>query len=76
MCIAAPGKVLETDGSIAKVDVFGNLLEVNSLLVNAAVGDYVLIHAGCIIEIVSKESAEELQQLFYELEELENEEAK
>ena len=75
MCVATPGKVIETDGYRAKVDIFGNVFEVNNMLVTAKIGDYVLIHAGCILEIVSKDTADEIKQLFEELEDIENENA-
>ena len=46
MCIAIPGKVLEVDGSTAKVDFQGNLVDVTLGLVDAKPGQYVLVHAG------------------------------
>lgn len=70
MCIAIPGKVLATDGTTAQVDFRGNTVNVNVGLVDPEPGQYVLVHAGCAIEVMEKEKAEELADLFMELEEL------
>jgi len=60
MCLAIPAKILEVKGDIAKVD-FGEGVarEVNVMLVDAKVGDYVLVHAGYAIQTLDREAAEE-----------------
>jgi len=68
MCIAIPGRVKSIDGNIARVDFNGNLVNVHIGLVEPSAGDYVLVHAGCAIEVMNKEMAEELIDLFAELE--------
>lgn len=73
MCIAMPGKVTEINGNRAKVDFSGNIVTANVMMVDAKVGDYVLVHAGCAIEVLSESRAEELLSIFSELEELETE---
>lgn len=73
MCVALPGKVLETDGFCGKVDFQGNIVEVNLGVVDAQPGDYVLVHAGCAIEVMKQDKAEEILDLFKELESLYNE---
>ncbi len=70
MCIAIPGKVLATDGTTAQVDFKGNTVDVNVGLVDPQPGQYVLVHAGCAIEVMEQTKAEELIALFEELEEL------
>jgi hydrogenase expression/formation protein HypC len=70
MCIAIPGKIISIESPKAKVDFNGNIVDVNVGLIDAAVGDYVLVHAGCAIEIMTKDKAMELIELFQELEEL------
>jgi len=70
MCIAIPGKVVEVDGMRAKVDYSGNQVMVNTGLVTPEVGQYVLVHAGCAIEVMEKDKAEELIELFADIEEL------
>ncbi len=63
MCIAVSGKLIEMDGRRGKADVRGNVLSVELGLVDAQLGDYVLIHAGCAISVVSKEESDELDEL-------------
>jgi len=60
MCLAIPAKVLEIQGDVAKVD-FGQGVarEVNVMLVEADVGEYVLVHAGYAIEKLDQKAAEE-----------------
>lgn len=60
MCLAIPAKILEVNGNIAKVD-FGQGVarEVNVMLVDAKVGDYVLVHAGYAIEKLDQKAAQE-----------------
>ncbi len=65
MCLAYPGKVVELDGDFARVDFGeGTIKEgVNVSLVEAKIGDYVLVHAGYAIQIVDE--AEARQTLEY-----------
>lgn len=70
MCIAIPGRVTELMGERAKVDFNGNTVDVNIGLVEPSVGQYVLVHAGCAIEVMEQDKAQELIELFTELEEL------
>lgn len=70
MCVAIPGKVTEIDGNTAKVDFNGNSVKVNVGLVEPKVGQYVLVHAGCAIEVMEKEQAQEIIDLFADLEDL------
>lgn len=67
MCVAVPGKIIEINGDMAKVDVMKNVCDVNIKLVSAKVGDYVLIHAGCVLEVLKKDMAEEILSIFNEL---------
>jgi hydrogenase expression/formation protein HypC len=73
MCIAIPGKIISVEGQHAKVDFSGNVVDVNVGLISPEVGKYVLVHAGCAIEVMEKDKAEELLMLFEELEEAEAE---
>jgi hydrogenase expression/formation protein HypC len=68
MCLAIPAKVLEIQGDIAKVD-FGQGVarDVNVTLVEAHVGEYVLVHAGYAIQVLDKEAAEETLRLWEEI---------
>jgi len=64
MCIAVSGKISEIDGTRAKVDVLGNIFDVNVKLVNAKLGDYVLVHAGCAIEVIDEDKSKELNEIY------------
>jgi hydrogenase expression/formation protein HypC len=54
---------------MAKVDFGGNTVDVNIGVVDADVGDYVLVHAGCAIEAMSKEKAASILEIFDMMEE-------
>lgn len=69
MCVAMPGKVLSISGGRAKVDFSGNIVDVSAGAVSAAAGDYVLVHAGCAIEVLDGDSAKEIISIFDELNE-------
>jgi hydrogenase expression/formation protein HypC len=70
MCIAMPGRVVSISGGRARVDFSGNRIDADIRLVDVAVGDYVLVHAGCAIEVMQAAQAEELAALFSEIEEM------
>lgn len=63
MCVALPGKVVEMSEKTAVVDFSGNQVTARTGLVDIKVGDYVLVHAGCVIQKVSPADAEDLQEL-------------
>ena len=68
MCVAIPGKVLSVEGTMAQVDFKGKTVNVNVGLIDTKPGQYVLVHAGCSIEVKEKDKAEEIIELFAELE--------
>lgn len=70
MCVAIPGKVLDIRGSYASVNVMDNRIDVNIKLVDAQIGDYVLIHAGCAIEVINGDTAQDILSLLSELQEV------
>lgn len=63
MCVALPGKVIEIKNRDAVVDFNGNQVTARAGLVDIKVGDYVLVHAGCVIQKVSQQDAEDLNNL-------------
>ena len=67
MCIAVTGQVIEKDGNRGKVNVRGNTIAVELGIVNADIGDYVLVHAGCAIAIVSQAENDELDGFYREM---------
>lgn len=68
MCLAVPGKVLVIDQSYAKVDFGGGALrEVDITLVDVEVGQYVLVHTGYAIHVMSENEAQETLALWREI---------
>ena len=70
MCVAIPGTVTQIEGTKATVDFNGNLVNAEAGLVNVKIGDKVLVHAGCIIQVMDPKLADEVTDLFNEIEEL------
>ncbi|MEE8441930.1 MAG: HypC/HybG/HupF family hydrogenase formation chaperone [Spirochaetia bacterium] len=60
MCLAIPGQVLSLDRDVARVSVNGVIYEAGlALAEDIAVGDFVIVHAGYILQKLSLEEAEE-----------------
>lgn len=69
MCLAVPAIITERDEYMATVSINGVTRQVSLMLLpEAAVGDYVLIHAGFAIQTIDKEEAMRTLELFKELE--------
>jgi hydrogenase expression/formation protein HypC len=67
MCLAVPGQIVSIDGKQANVDFGGVLRSVNVSLVDAKVGEWVVIHAGFAIEKMDEEEAKETLRLWGEM---------
>jgi len=70
VCLAIPGKIIDIDKNKehAVVDYGdGTKRKANVTLIEAKVGDYVLVHAGFAIEVLNKKEAEETLDLFREM---------
>lgn len=82
MCLSIPGKLIEITSQLdetfrtGKVSFDGVIKEVSLTLVpEAKVGDYVMVHVGAAISVVDEEEAHktfELLQQLGELNDLEN----
>ncbi len=68
MCLAIPGKVVEIAGDKAKV-MYGEGVtnSANISLVEVNIGDYVLVHAGFAIQVLSEDEAMETIDLWNEM---------
>ncbi len=68
MCLAIPARVMSVKGEKAQVD-FGEgvLRDVNITLVDAKVGEYVLVHAGYAIQKMDEAEAKETLALWNEI---------
>jgi hydrogenase expression/formation protein HypC len=74
MCLAIPMRITAVDGEMATIELEGLTQRTSLMLVpEAAVGDYVLVHAGCAITVLDATEAEERLALFAEIAELEDE---
>ena len=67
MCLAIPAKIIEINGSNAKVDFGGTFRDVNISLVDAKENDYVLVHAGYAIQVMDEKEANETLKLWEEM---------
>ncbi|MGC9002728.1 MAG: HypC/HybG/HupF family hydrogenase formation chaperone [Dictyoglomus sp.] len=70
MCLGVPLRIVEVkEGNIAIADMGGSTLEISIIFTpEVKVGDYVLVHAGFSISILSNEEAEEIISALGELE--------
>ena len=68
LCLAIPAKIVKIKEDKAQVD-FGEgvLREVNVALVSVKIGEYVLVHAGYAIQVLSEEEALETLRLWNEI---------
>jgi len=73
MCVAVPGKIVTIKENYATIEIMGNQCQANIALVDAKIGDYVLMHAGCVIEVLKRDTAEDILALFAQMEEAANE---
>ncbi|MBN2046776.1 MAG: HypC/HybG/HupF family hydrogenase formation chaperone [Anaerolineaceae bacterium] len=73
MCLAVPGKIVEInqDGGLrmCKVD-FGGVIQDACIetLPEAKIGDYIIVHAGFALNVLSEEEAQETLEAFRQLE--------
>jgi hydrogenase expression/formation protein HypC len=80
MCLGIPGKIVATDESaslrMGKIDYGGVIKEACLAYVpEAKVGDYVVVHAGFALNVLTPDEAEETLKVFRELEAYNEEEA-
>ena len=72
MCLAVPAQLVHINETIGTVELTGVQRECSRLLVpEAKIGDWLLVHAGCAVQIVDEEEARLTLEAFRELEELE-----
>lgn len=71
MCLGLPAKVVSIDGNSGNVEMMGVTNKISiELLENVKVGDYVLVHAGCAIQVLDEEEALRTIDIFNEIKEL------
>lgn len=69
MCLAVPMELIEKTEFRGVARLGGVSRDVNLMLVpEAGIGDYVIIHAGCAISVLSREEAQKTLDLLGEIE--------
>ncbi len=64
MCLAVPARIVELEGTRATISVDGALRDVDvSLIEDARLGDYVLVHAGFAIHKWDRAEVAELEAI-------------
>ena len=67
MCLAIPSKITRIENEMATIDVDGVKRSASLMLLeDAAVGDYVIVHAGFAIKKLDEEAAMETIRLLKE----------
>lgn len=69
MCVAVPGRAVSIEGTVATVEYKGNTVRAEAGLVTVQPGDYVLIHAGCILQVLTQQDYDALDELLEEIDE-------
>lgn len=58
MCLAIPGKVVSITGAVAEIDMDGTFTKADlSMVPKVKVGDYVIVHAGFVVQIYDEREA-------------------
>jgi len=60
MCLAVPARLVECRDDSAVADLHGNRVNISTMLLpTAKIGDWVLLHAGFAIQLISEQEAQE-----------------
>ena len=71
MCLSVPGRIVEIQNNMAKVEVGGVLRDVSmDVCPDVVVGDYVLIHTGFAIQKLDEKEALETLDLLRRMAEI------
>lgn len=70
MCVALPGTVEKIEDKTVVVDFSGNKVRAFGGFCPVKVGDRVLVHAGCVLQVVSQTEAEEIESILKDMEEI------
>ena len=67
MCLAVPGKIVSISGDTGDVDFGGVIKQANLSMVDAKIGEWVVVHAGFAIETMDEKEALETIELWNEV---------
>ena len=63
MCLAVPGRITKITGDQADIDFGGTMKTANVSMVEAKIGDWAVVHAGFVIELMDEEEAQDTLKL-------------
>jgi hydrogenase expression/formation protein HypC len=63
VCLGIPARVVSLEGPRATLDLRGRRIVADASMVAVSPGDYVLSYAGLIVQVLSREEAEETLRL-------------
>ena len=63
MCVAVMGKVLSLDDKTAVIEYKGARIKARRDFVDISAGDLVMVHAGCVMQKITREDAEIMAQM-------------
>ena len=65
MCVAVPAKIVKINDKNAEINSMGVIKIIDiSLVPEVKPGDFVIVHAGFAIQIVDKDEAQKILELF------------
>jgi len=67
LCLAVPGKIVSISGDTGDVDFGGVIKQANLSMVDAKIGEWVVVHAGFAIETMDEKEALETIELWNEV---------
>jgi hydrogenase expression/formation protein HypC len=70
MCLAIPMQIVEIDGYNARCEAKGVFREVSLFMLQdepVAIGDYVMVHVGYAIQLMTEQEARSAWELFDEM---------
>ncbi len=72
MCVAYPGTViaLKEEGREAVVNFGGTVLNARTGFLPVREGDHVLVHAGCVLQVLPAEEAQAMESIFNDIAEI------
>jgi hydrogenase expression/formation protein HypC len=68
MCLGIPARVVSVRGTEAVLDLRGKEVVADASAVSVSPGDYVVTYAGLIVQVLSREEAEETLALLEQVE--------
>ena len=68
MCVAIPAQLVRIEGALGYIDLSGSQQEISlSLVPEAKPGDWLLVHTGYALQVVTQAEAEETLALLREV---------